>query len=256
MTTGGERPGPAKAMPAEGALLYRKLEKSRIPAGARPAPCLRLLRLQHVLALIRLLLVVFPSRFPLRYDQGKPHIQPMVRVTDTMAFFPIAGEAVPFGFSSLAQFIEFVPSLNQWLQDWAESPARRPYLSPEWALTIGLGQHTTREFANAIFEKVAIRENQTLRVTDLCGHEATLVVPAKAQLHKPLVPNTKQNQRLRVKKVEDVRVATTPGGKKLAVRGDVSNLEEGQTVQIGTKQRRETVVYVSKHIHPDQGEKA
>ena len=254
IAAGEKRQGLAKAMLAEGALICRK-EKTHIPAGARPAPCLRLLRPQRVIALIRLLLILFPFRFPIRYGRGKPHARPTVRITEDMAFIPIAAEIVPFGFSTLERFIKLVPALNHWLQDWAESPARKPSLSPNWALTIGFGQQTTRDFAKAIFEMLATSKNQTLRVTDLCGHEAILVVPAKAQLRKPPVPNLKQSQHLRVRTVEDVRVATTPGGRKLAVRGNVSSFEEGQTVKIGTKRRHEAVVYVSKHIHSDQGRK-
>jgi hypothetical protein len=177
----------------------------------------------------------------------------MIRITPDMAFIPIMSGTASFGFCTLAQLIGFIPSLTLWFDEWAKSPERAPSLTPPWARAIGLSQRMVEKFADLIFTSLVTSEKQMLRVADLYGHEATLVVPPRARLRKPPAANVTQKRHLLVKTIEEVRVAITPGGSKLAVKGKVSALVPGETLALETKRQHKTSVLVSKHIHPNKG---
>lgn len=116
-----------------------------------------------------------------------------VRITDTVAYvFP---EPTLFSADrSIADLVAIMPSVNQWLDKWAQASDRNPSHTPPWADQLELAPEQVAHIAEQIVRRLAIAEVRQIVVTDLHGRADTLSVPPLACLVPPRGPAKKAKQ--------------------------------------------------------------
>lgn len=94
---------------------------------------------------------------------------------------------MPAIFFDAHDFINAIPSIQAWLQEWSESAARSPNLSPDWATTRGVAPEAVKNFARGLEHQLAMSTCRRITFCDPDGTDAMLNIPSRAALSLPPV---------------------------------------------------------------------
>ncbi len=169
--TSPKPPSTARATEIEGVVLYRLAPSEQQPLCG--GTCLDISR---VLEAWRRPLITALVLFLGADDQAA------IRFGATFAYFPIVPTIDTPPFPSLDCFLDELPAINAWLQEWSLNADRTPDLCPAWALRHGIEQGHVRFLARAMTKSVAMSRDQILTIESLVGRTGELRIPPKEAL--------------------------------------------------------------------------
>lgn len=218
-----------------GLLLYDGAVPAQRPDGSLPALRCDLIagrELDAILALIAFFLPL-PGHAPTGSAATSRY---QIRVEDDRAWIPIQHRLPATGIASLADFMQVVTGIGDWLPAWIRDPRREPPSSPAWAARHGFGVDAVSGFAAHVRKRAALSGTKlSLRITTIAGVKAKLDIPEHAKLHPAALAAARESMTIRIANVESVRTGMTAGGQPVVVRGAVPDEGERRPVWLRVK---------------------
>ena len=161
------------------------------PVGASPPLRLDLIEAIDLEGVLAVRNIFFPQPQPKKQKQ-----EPLgeVRITWSGAYIELPDGLVPVVLRGASELVAIVPGFNEWMREWAASAQRIAQIDPPWAASRGIGPGCVGRIAEAVVRDLAKSSPRMISLMDAAGQEATLLVPARAQLIAPgpVVPETKE----------------------------------------------------------------
>ncbi len=137
---------------------------------------------------------------------------------------------IPTMFVDEQDFLDAIPSIQQWLYEWSGSADRAPVLTPEWATTRDVSPEAVKRFAQGLETHLATTTTIRIEFCNSDGKPFLLKIPAKAALALP-PPMPDDSVELQVASKELAHKYALPSGREIVILMD----EKSDEIEIGSE---------------------
>lgn len=128
-------------------------------------------------------------------------------------------------------FLDVLPMLRQWVEEWAKSPTREPDIQPARAAALGLSVAGTKRLAIVVVDALATSSRRVIPIAHRDGVWIELILPPRDCLQPPSASRKSQEEAIVIGETQRMAVYQDAAG------GQTILIPEAVVAQLGEKPR-------------------